>query len=178
MTKEDFAKAMSFLGMAYDKEFEQKQVEVWFTFFHQEEFQDFKQAVTRLISKSKFLPSIAEVKQEIALIKNPVLQLNAEDEWSKVQLAIRKHGQYSPREGMESLEPQTQRVVRMMGGFQAICQSTEGDWLRKNFVSLFNELAETNQDALQLSEPQMTLAELKRIAEVKEKERLMLEGQI
>ena len=175
MTKEEFAKAMSFLGMAYDKEFEAKQVEVWFTFFHQEDFQDFKQAVTRLISKSKFLPSIAEIKQEIAVLKNPVLQLNAEDEWSKVQNAVRKFGYYNSKEAMESLEPQTAKVVRLLGGFGAVCQSTDGDWLRKNFMSLFSQISETNQDALQLSEPQLTLGELKRIAEVKAQERLLLE---
>lgn len=168
MSKEEFAKAMSFLGLAYNKEFDQSQVTVWFTFFHDARYEDFIQAVKRLVVRSRFLPSIADIKQEIALISNPVLQLNASDEWEKVLRSVRKYGSYRAKEAIESLEPLTAKVVRMLGGFSAICQSTDGDWLRKNFVSLFNEAQETNMDTLSLSEPQMTLAELKRLADSKQ----------
>ena len=168
MTREEFVKAMSFLGIAYNKEFEQKQVEVWFTFFHDARYEDFVQAVKRIVVRSRFLPSIADIKHEITLISNPVLQLNANDEWEKVLRSVRLYGSYRVKEGMNSLEPLTQKVVRMLGGFNAICQSTDGDWLRKNFVSLFNEALETNLETLSLSEPQMTLAELKRLADSKQ----------
>ena len=45
MKPDEFAKAMSFLGLAYNKEFEQAQVEVWYTFFRDTEYSAFRQAV-------------------------------------------------------------------------------------------------------------------------------------
>lgn len=180
MTKEEFAKAMSFLGLAYNKEFSQEQVGVWFSFFHETQFNDFKLAMTRLVSKSKYIPSIAEIKHEIALIKNPALQLDANEEWAKVQKAVRSYGFYNAEQAIKSLEPFTQKVVRQLGGFAAVCTSEDGDWLRKNFLRLFGELSEASTAALMLSEPQMTLSEIQRIAEIKQQERnrLLLEGRI
>ena len=171
MSAKEFAKAMSFLGIAYDKEFTQEQVEVWFTFFHDTDFAAFKQAVTRLISKSKFLPSIAEIKQELVMIGNPALQLNASEEWDKVMQAVRRFGYYNAEEAVASLDPYTADIVRKMGGFQSICISEDGDWTRKNFVRLFDELSGSRREALLYSAPQLTLAEAQRIAEIKSMER-------
>lgn len=178
MSKEEFAKAMSFLGLAYDKEFTQEQVGVWYTFFHETDFAAFKQAVTRLISKSKFMPSIAEIKEELVTISNPALQLNASEEWDKVMQAVRRYGYYNAEEAVASLDPYTADIVRKMGGFQAICTSEDGDWTRKNFVRLFDELSGSRREAMLYSQPQLTLAEMRRIAEIKAMEqenRLLLE---
>lgn len=175
MNKTQFTKGITFLAIAYNKEFTDEQVSVWYEFFKEENYDDFRSAVKRIIPKNQFMPSIAELKQEIALVSNPVLQLKPDEEWENVRLAIRKYGFYRGNEAMKLLNPTTARVVRMLGGWENICQSTNGDWLRKNFMELFNTKVDNYEEALMLSEPTMTMAEITRVAKLKEEERLLLE---
>ena len=172
MNKEQFVKGITFLAIAYNKEFTEEQISVWYEFFKDEDYDNFRNAVKRIIPKSQFIPSIAQLKQEITLLKTPALQLKADEEWEKVRAAISKFGYYRAEEGMKSLNPVTAGVVRMLGGWSAICQSTNGDWLRKNFMDLFNTRIESVEEVALLSEPQMTLSELTRIAKLKEQAKL------
>lgn len=161
MTPQEFTKSMTVLGLAYNKEFTQEQVEVWYRFFKDTDDKDFRKALSRIIETSKFIPSIAEIKQEIAALKTPVLQLSPEEEWTKVERMIGKYGYYNAEEAEKEMDPFTARVVKRMGGFRSICQSTEGEWQRKNFVKLFNEMSDTATKVTIYSEPQMTIAEIK-----------------
>ena len=176
MNKEQFTKGITFLAIAYNKEFTDEQVSVWYEFFKDENYDDFRNAVKRIIPKNQFMPSIAELKQEITLLKNPVLQLKADEEWDKVRIAIKKYGYYRSEEAMKSLSPTTAATVRLLGGWERVCQSTDGDWLRKNFMELFNTKVDNYEEVLMLSEPTMTLAEITRIANIKaNEEKLLLE---
>jgi len=182
MLKEEFTKGIFFLTTAYNKDFSQDQVSVWYEFFKDEDYDVFRNAVKRIIPKKQFMPSIAELKQEMALISNPQLQLKPDEEWENVRKAIRKYGFYRGDEAMKSLNPATASVVRMLGGWESICQSTDGDWLRKNFMDLFTTKTENYEEIALLGEPQLTLSELTRMAELRagnmleNKETLYLEG--
>ena len=177
MTKEQFVKGITFLTIAYNKEFTEEQISVWYEFFKETDYDAFRQAVKRIIPQKQFMPSIAELKQEIALISNPILQLNADQEWDEVIKAVRKYGSYREQEAMESLKPYTRNIVRQVG-FKRICLSENIQWERKEFMDLFNTNKERDETALMLGEPQMTLAELIRISDMKKqlehKETLML----
>ena len=176
MTPQEFAKSMTFLGLAYNKEFTKDQLNVWYSFFTDEEDQDFRKAITRLITKEKFMPSIADIKKEIAEIKHPSLQLKPDEAWAKVDKAISKYGYYNADEAEASFDPFTAYVVRHMGGFRKICMSEDGDWTRKNFMRLFEDMSETKRELHLFSEPQMTLPELQRMAEIKTENRIMIEA--
>lgn len=173
MTKEEFVKGMTFLGIAYNKEFTSEQVSVWYEFFKDTNYDVFKQAVKRIIPKKQFIPSIAELKHEITLINNPVLQLNADQEWDEVINAVRKYGSYREDEAINSLKPYTKYITRQVG-FRRICLSENIQWERKEFIELFNLNKERDEAALILNEPVMTLPELTRMAKLKEKETLMI----
>lgn len=173
MTKEEFTKGIFFLTTAYNKDFSQDQVSVWYEFFKDEDYEAFRKAVKRIIPLKQFMPSIAELKQEIATISNPVLQLNADEEWDNVLKAVRKYGSYRQDEAMQSLKPYTRNIARQIG-YMRICQSESIQWERKEFIELFNTNKERDADTLMLSEPTMTLGELTRMAALKEEERLML----
>ena len=164
MTREEFLKAMTFMGAAYGKRIPQEQVEVWYTFFHDDDAALFRQAVSRAISKSRFMPSVAELKSELALIKYPVLQLDVNTEWETVQNAVRHYGYYNADKAIESLNPFTQRIVRLLGGISAICMSDGNDWTRKEFVRLFGDLYDAQSTALSLSESQLTAAEIHKLS--------------
>lgn len=176
MTKEQFLKGITFLTIAYNKEFTEEQVSVWYEFFKDEDYEAFRKAVKRIIPLKQFMPSIAELKQEIATISNPVLQLNVDEEWDNVLKAIRRYGSYRQDEAMQSLKPYTANIVRQVG-YMRICQSENIQWERKEFIELFNMNKDRDTTALMLSEPTMTLGELTRIAALKEKEMLLLGGE-
>lgn len=178
MNKEQFIKGLKYLGIAYNKEFTEEQATVWYDFFKNETYDNFRNAVKRIIPKKQFMPSIAELKSEIALLSNPVLQLNADKEWENVLNAVRKYGSYNEEKAMNSLDPYTRSIVRQVG-FRRICMSEAIQWERKEFMELFNMNKERDETALMLGEPQMTLTELTRRLELhklENKEQLLLEG--
>ena len=160
MTKIQFIKAMTFLAIAYNKEFTEEQLNVWYDFFKNESFEDLKKAIKRIIPKKTHIPSIAELKEELTYVKTPLLQLKADEEWDKVKQAIRTYGFYRADEAMKSFNPLTAQVVRSLGGFEKICQNTDGDWLRKNFIEIF-EIKMNNVEEIEiLNETELTLNEL------------------
>lgn len=61
MTKEEFTKSITYLGMAYNKEFKQSEVEQYYDFLNQYDYKTFKIAVKSLIKECKFMPSISEI---------------------------------------------------------------------------------------------------------------------
>lgn len=169
MNREDFIKGLKFLGIAYNKEFTEEQATVWYEFFKDETYDNFRNAVKRIIPKKQFMPSIAELKQEIALISNPVLQLNAAEEWEKAMSTIRKYGRYRKDEAMAALSEHNRNIIRQIG-FERICNSENIEWERRLFNELFNNAQDGYGEALVLNEPQLTLAEIKRMAELKQAE--------
>lgn len=174
MNKEQFVKGITFLTIAYNKEFTKEQIGVWYEFFKDTDYDTFRKAVKRIIPQKQFMPSIAELKQEIALISNPILQLNADQEWGEVLNAVRKYGRNREGEALNSLKPYTKYITKQVG-FIRICNSENIQWERKEFFDLFNMNKERDMDTLMLGEPQLTLSEIKRLAELKQEERLLIE---
>ena len=159
MGREEFVKAMTFLGLAYNKEFDQNTVAVWYTFFQKDSFEDFKQAITRLITKSRFMPSIADIRGELADLRDP--QKTPEEAWDGVVKAISDYGYYRADKAMESLDPVSQQAVRNLGGFEALCTTDNTVWMRKTFLELYKSLTERRKDALR--QPYLTENETKRL---------------
>lgn len=159
MTAEEFSKALTFLGVAYNKEFTNEQAKIWYEFFKTTSEETFKKAIKRLIATNKFLPSIAEINQEIALIDNPHLGLDPLEEWEKVLKLIRKHGFYKPNEAFKEMNLLTKNVVEQLG-WGNLCMSENIVWLKKEFVEIFKNKQQGIENLEMLSEPVMTMAEL------------------
>lgn len=115
MDGQEFIKAMTYLGVAYNKEFTQEQIKIWYSFFKEEKLEVFVNAIKRIVSKSKFLPSVADLKQEINLLKNPTLSLDVEEEWNKVLYVIRNHRLGKDEEEKQYLGEFTARIIDGMG---------------------------------------------------------------
>ena len=64
MSKEDFLRGLKFLGLAYNKNFDEQETSVWYSFFKDVKYDDFKNAIKRLIPIKQFLPSISELRKE------------------------------------------------------------------------------------------------------------------
>ena len=175
MNKQDFIKAMQYLCTAYSKDFDEKQCTVWYKFFKDNTIQEFMNAIDRIIPKCKFMPSIAEVKDEIVVLSNKTLQLNAEDEWNNVLLAVRKFGSYRIDEAYKSLDPYTAEIVKKVG-FQRICNSTDITWLRKDFIELFNDCKNNYKEILALPQSKLTLNEIVKKAQLVSEDIKLLEN--
>jgi len=140
MNKEKFLKIMTYMGIAYNKEFTKEQLEVWYSFFKEYTDEELNNAVKKIINTEKYLPSIAQVKEEIAKMKVVGIP-EAEDEWQEVLKTVSKYGSYRQDEALISLKPYTAKIVGYIG-YQRICMSTpeEQVWNKKEFISEYDAL--------------------------------------
>lgn len=158
MKKEEFIKALKFLGIAYNKEFTQEQAEVWYKFFINEDYEIFRKAIKNIIAKQEYLPSIAQLKKEMANLQINVPK--AEDEWLKVLDAVHKYGRNRQEEALNSLKSYTAYITRHIG-YQNICNATDQTWNKKEFVGEYETLKNIEIENLQIGNKE----ELKLIGE-------------
>ena len=166
MTKENFLKGITYLGIAYNKSFDEQQVSVWYDFFKDTDYEVFRQAVKRIIPKSKYLPSIAELREEIAELTNPMLQLDVDEEWNSVIKAIRQYGSYNGIAALESMKPETREIVKTIGWYR-LCMSENIEFERRTFKELFTNKQTSAKKVGVINEPQLTLGELTKLAQSK-----------
>lgn len=150
MNKEKFLKIMTYMGIAYNKEFTKEQLEVWYSFLKEYNDEELNNAVKNLINTEKYLPSIAQIKEEIAKTKlNDIPE--AEEEWNEVLKSVSRYGSYRQQEALESLKPYTAKIVGYIG-YQRICMSSpeEQIWNKKEFISEYNGLKDKEMENLQI----------------------------
>jgi len=98
------------------------------------------EAVKRLITSSKWLPTIAEIRQEVAELMTALP--DAEEAWIEVQDYAR-HGwcPTAPQLAQWS-NPVIGKAVEAMGGIATIAQSDQGEWLGREFRRVYERLRE------------------------------------
>lgn len=64
MSKEEFLKVITRLSMAYNKNFDGSTVTLWYDYFKDCDYEMLKATVKRIILSNKYIPSIAELKEE------------------------------------------------------------------------------------------------------------------
>ena len=110
----------------------------------------------RLIrTKSGKLPAYADLEKairEACGIPEPVdaeksLKAQAEAEWEQVNDQVRRVGSY----GNPRFHPTTERVIRSMGGWGAVCawETASKEWKHRDFVRLWQDFHEVG-DAMEL----------------------------
>ena len=72
MEKEQFVKCMTYLGIAYNKEYSKFEVEQHYEFLKEYSYEELKKAIKGIIKKSKFLPKINELIEECEVVKEEV----------------------------------------------------------------------------------------------------------
>ena len=150
MNKETFLKIMTYMGIAYNKEITQEQLEVWYSFLKDYNEVELNNAVKQLINTEKYMPSIAEIKEQIAKTKLSNVP-EAEDEWQEVLKSVRRFGSYNQDKAIASLKPYTAKIVGYIG-YQRICmaESDEQVWNKKEFISEYNSLKDKEIENLQI----------------------------
>lgn len=150
MDKEKFVKGMTFLGIAYNKEFTKEELEVWYSMLKDNSSEDFSNAIQELVKTEERLPSIATITKQIAKNRTAYLP-EAEDEWLEVKKAISRYGYYREQEAIKSLKPYTAKIVGYIG-FQRLCMATQEEqiWNKKEFIGEYNALKDKVVENLQL----------------------------
>lgn len=154
MKKEDFIKALKFLGTAYNKEFTQDQAEVWYKFFVDDDYELFRQAIKNLIAKQDFSPSISQIKKEMANLQIDIP--SAEDEWQEVLKAVHKFGSYKEQEALDSLKPYTAYITRHIG-YKNICMAEDQTWNKKEFIGEYEAMKDKEIENIQIGNKEQKL---------------------
>ena len=150
MTKENFIKGMTLLSVAYNKDFKEDEISIWYQMLGDNTEEEFSRAIQELIKTEDYLPSIAKITKAIAKQKTRAFP-NAEDEWQDVIRAVKQFGLWNEKGALESLKPYTRKIVEHIG-FKRICMATPEDqvWNKKEFTGEYNSLKDKMVEDLQL----------------------------
>ena len=94
MDFKEFSKLMQYLATAYNTQLNEERLIVWYDFFKKYDSETFKNGILQAINQCKYYPSIAELKEIIAVQTTPQVSLKADDEWEKVREVARTIGRY------------------------------------------------------------------------------------
>jgi hypothetical protein len=114
MTRQEALAIMAMLKTAYpsfykhlSKEDISAAVNLWATMFSEESIQVVTEAIKALMCTLKYPPTIADVKEKIAMITQPLMMTEMEA-WSRVRGAI---SYYHANEAFANLPPMLQKIV-------------------------------------------------------------------
>jgi hypothetical protein len=88
-------------------------------------------AILKVLSTSRFFPTIADIREAVAQITQP-RQLDAMEAWGMISEAIRKYGYYRQKEAMESLPSDVVEMVKRFT-WNELCLSENIETLRAQF---------------------------------------------
>lgn len=90
-----------------------------------------EKALIKVLSTSKFFPTVAEIREAAAELTQP-RTLDAMEAWNLIVQAIRRHGYIDQEKAMESLPPDVREMARRFG-WRELCLNTNPDTLRAQF---------------------------------------------
>lgn len=90
-----------------------------------------EKALIKVLSTSKFFPTIAEIREAAAELTQP-RKLDWSEAWELIVQAIRKYGYYDEAGAMRSLPPDVARMARRFT-WRELCTNENPDTLRAQF---------------------------------------------
>jgi hypothetical protein len=106
------------------------------------------EAVTRLTRTSRFLPSIAEIREACAQVHCGVLR-SGEEAYAELTRLVRAHGRDYGQGEPAFADPLLARCLGVWGSWNDLCASPSDDpGGRARFATLYDELAQRERQAL------------------------------
>lgn len=90
-----------------------------------------EKALIKVLSTSRFFPTIADIREAAAQITTPRV-MDAMEAWGLIVQAIRKHGMYRQKEGLESLPPDVREMANRFT-WRELCLNENPDTMRAQF---------------------------------------------
>ena len=168
MKKEEFAKLSMALRTYYPKENllpNNQALELWYQQLKDIPYEIAEIAVEKWVSTNRWSPTIADIRQMAAEVKNPDSMFWG-DAWQKVMNAVRNYGNWKIKEALESLDDLTRAAVERIG-FREICMSENIEVERANFRMIYERMAEQRKQDAQL--PPKLIAAIDRVAGIEKR---------
>ena len=176
MTKQEFATWAMALKTYYSKEQllpNTQAMELWYRELQDIPIEVADAALRKWVATNKWSPTIAEIRETAANVKNGELPDWGEG-WEQVQRAIRHYGYMEPGKAMASFDPITKQCVQRLG-FVNLCRSENPTADRANFRQCYEIIVKREQTRQQVALPlQETIKQLQSI--YADSELLRLEG--
>lgn len=154
MKKAEILQLIKLLKISYpsyfrelDKDDVSLMAQLWEKKFSKYTIEQVSQAIDNLTSKSKYMPSISEILNEIIHINTPQLKLNPYSEWENVLKAIRKYGTYGEEKALASLEEPTSTIARQLGWYR-LCTTERIEFEKIRFMEMFEYYNDIERDDL------------------------------
>lgn len=147
MDKQEFGFFASALRTYYSKESllpNNQAMELWFRQLQDIPFPVAEAALNKWVATNKWSPSIAEIRELAAEIRNGKLS-DWGEAWEETCKAIKRFGFYRPKEALESLSPLTRKTVNLLG-WNNLCLSENVTADRANFRQCYETVAKREQE--------------------------------
>lgn len=152
MTKQEFGRLVAVIrGVYRDDKFlaNSESAQVWYQLLKDIDYERAKAAVVKHSLTSRWTPTIAELREQIADIQADISDWS--DGWQEVLTAVRRFGYMNESEAMEWMSPMTREVTKRLG-WKQICESgTDGlTALRANFRMIYEQKQNDIKTEMQL----------------------------
>jgi hypothetical protein len=125
-----------------------------------------EKAILAVLSKSKFFPTISEIREAAADLTQP-RTLDAMEAWELIGQAIRKYGHYREKEAMQSLPEEVATMAKRFS-WRELCLSETPDILRAQFRNAWDIYSKRQREMKSLP------SEVRQMLEGKEGENKLL----
>lgn len=144
MTRKGAIQAMVIITAAFPQDIPEATLELYVASLEDIPDEATMEACRRIVRSSRFLPRIAEIREQAIRIADPhLLPPNEAEAWSEVQRAIESVGRHGQAVWSH---PAIREAVKGMGGFRQVCDST-ADTNRFRWSKVYRDihLAQTRQ---------------------------------
>ena len=153
MDRKEFATFVAALRTYYPRETilpNQQAAELWYMELQDLSYNVAMMALREHVHTSKWSPSISELRERAATIRDGETP-DWGEAWAKVQQAIRRKGMYRETEALESMDEITRATVERLG-FQNLCLSENAVADRARFKDIYEQVAQRKKRENQLPE--------------------------
>lgn len=153
MDKKEFAKFVAYLRTYFPRETilpNEQAMELWYVELSDIPYNVALLALREHVHTSKWSPSISELRERAATIREGETP-DWGEAWATVQQAIRRKGMYREQEALESMDEITRATVERLG-FQSLCLSENAVADRARFRDIYEQVAERKKQERQLPE--------------------------
>lgn len=162
MKKSEVVKFLSIITAFFpDRRITDEMITGWHIMLEDMPYELAEQALKAVLSKNRFFPSIAEIREEAAAIARPMP--TAAEAWEEVNKERQRVG-WSFIKKPEFSDELIERTVEAFG-WDGLCASENIDVARGQFLKLYRELAKQKRERVQIPESVQTLIQKTKIAQ-------------
>ena len=126
-------------------------IKVWYQLLKDLPYDLANAAIQRYALTNKFPPSIAEIREQAALLMDGDLTNDWATGWNQVIRAIGVYGQWSEERALKSMDEITRACVKRLG-WKELCMSENPVADRANFRMVYEQLRQQKKDIAALPE--------------------------